>query len=154
MRRRAIFSLIAACAISACAHQTTPPVAAVEGMRWIEVEGDDPKVAFGVPDSDVMVVMMTCAPRSGQVAIAVTAAPDAKPRAVELRSGQAAQRLAAVTMPSELHDGLVETAAPASGPVLASFARTGELAIGVGASPMLLPAADRQMAGRFVEACR
>ena len=49
MRRRAAISLIAACAISACAHQTTPhAVAALEGLRWIEVEGDDPKLAYGL----------------------------------------------------------------------------------------------------------
>jgi hypothetical protein len=154
MRRRAISSFIAACALSACAHQTTPAVSGVEGMRWIEVEGDDPKLAFGLPNSDVLVLMMTCEARSGQVAIAVFGEAGGKTPTLQLKSGAASTRLAVNRAPSELHDAVVETAAPAATPVLASFARTGELAIGVGTSPTALPAAEPRMSGAFVERCR
>lgn len=154
MRRRAISSFIAACALSACAHQTPPAVSGVEGMRWIEVEGEDPKLAFGLPNSDVLVLMMTCQAKSGQVALAVFGDAGGKTRSLQMRSGAASTRLAVNKAPSDLHGGIVETAAPAATPVLASFARTGELAIGVGASPTALPAATPQMAGSFVERCR
>lgn len=155
MRRRALISFTAACALSACAHQTTPPVAsAADGMRWIEVEGEDPKLAFGLPDSDVVALMMTCAPKSGQVAIAVFGAAGGKASALNLRSGAASMRLAVQREPSELQDAVIETAAAANTPVMASFARTGELAVGVGAAPTTLPSAEAGTARRFVESCR
>ena len=154
MRRRAAISLIAACAISACAHQTSPAVSGVEGMRWIEVEGDDPKLAFGLPDSDVLVIMMTCAPKSGEVQIAVFGDTGGRRPVMQIRSGASSARLPVSTTPSELHDAVVEAETKAATPVLASFARTGELAVGVGASPMALPPADPAKAQRFVDRCR
>jgi hypothetical protein len=152
MRRRTTISLIAACAISACAHQNTPPAAAaLDGMRWIEVEGDDPKLAFGVPDSDVMVLMMTCAPRSGQVALAIFGGDG---REVRLRSGSASSRLSAREGGTALHENIIETALPAGAPVLASFARTGDLAVGTKGTTTSLPRAEPAQAQKFVSACR
>jgi hypothetical protein len=150
MRRRAVFSFIAACLLASCAHQTAPQVAAVDGMRWIEVEGDDPKLAFGMPDSDVLVLMMTCEARSGQVALAVFGGEGSE---LQLRSGRSQARLTALQGGTPLHENIVESALPAAAPVLASFARTGELAVGVGASPIALPAAEPAKAGRFVSRC-
>lgn len=151
MRRRAVVSFIAACLAASCAHQTSPQVSSVDGMRWIEVEGDDPKLAFGLPDSDVLLLMMTCEARSGQVALAVFGGEGSE---LMLKSGRARTRLTALQGGTELHGDIVQTALPAAAPVLASFAHTGELAVGVGAAPITLPAAEPAKASRFVARCR
>jgi hypothetical protein len=49
---------------------------------------------------------------------------------------------------------VIAATAPAAAPVLASFARSGELAVALRGSPIALPPAEGPKARRFVEACR
>jgi hypothetical protein len=158
MRRRAILSFAAACVLSACAHQQTPSAFGMRDMRWIDVPGDEPKLAFGVPDSDVVVLMMTCAPRSGQVEVAYFAGPDGGGRALELRSGKAVSRLTPDTelpgLESPTNDVVMMATAATVTPALARFAKTGELGVAAGRRATALPAASAGQARRFVESCR
>jgi hypothetical protein len=155
MRRRAILSFIAACALSACAHETSAPVAeGFRGMSWIEIEGDGPRLAFGVPDSDMVLVMMSCAPRSGAVTVNYFAAKDEPGRTLKLKSGPATASLRATATPSEMDELVIEATAPAATRVLASFARSGERAVALRGSRVALPPADRPKAKRFVDSCR
>src|SRR5215203_4695377 len=66
MRRRAILTLAASCLAVACASQGS---GALPGLAWslYESEGEGTKLAHGAPASDGVVLMLTCAPRSGQV---------------------------------------------------------------------------------------
>jgi hypothetical protein len=152
MRRRAIASFIAACALSACASQTAPPAGPAYGMAWFDVEGDGPKLAFGPPDSEA-VVMLTCAPHSGEVTVSFFADPKVRTRTLHLRSGDAALRLAVDASPTVFDDLAMEAKLPIQAPLLASFARTGQFAIGAGSATQL-PAADPRIVRRFVERCR
>ena len=157
MRRRALLSLITSLALPSCAHQSAPAVSSTDGMRWIEVQGEEPKLAFGAPDSDVLVLMMTCAPKSGAVSIAFFAGPSAPGGTLHLSSGKTHARLAArATAPDAegpTNDVVVEADSSATAPVLTSFARTGELSAGTSGSAMPLPTAEPRMASRFVERC-
>jgi hypothetical protein len=153
MRRRAIFSLIASCALTACAHQTTPE--AMPGTAWLlnATESEGAKLAFGVPYSDNVVLMMACEPRSGQVQV-LTTAPDGA-GSLTLRSGRRSSLYGSQVTPSQLGEGvIVEATARATDPVLANFARSGELSFSVGKRRTALPAADRAKSSRFVESCR
>jgi hypothetical protein len=156
MRRRAIFSLIASCTLAACAHQTAP--AAMGGMSWVATTpeaGGEAKLAFGAPGTDNVVLMMSCEPRSGRIAISTVEAAAAKAPIMTLTSRDRSSRHAAVATPNELGDGaLVEAQAPAGDPTLARFAETGELAVAVGGRRLALPGANRADARRFVTSCR
>jgi hypothetical protein len=153
MRRRALLSLIASCALSACAHQTVPE--AMPGMAWSlnQVEGEGLKLAFGAPNSDNVLLMLQCRPRSGEVVVWLTGA-DANGRApVLIRSGPTAARVAA-RQEAQPEGELIEARLAASDPILQSFARTGELAVEANGRRTALPAADPAQSRRFVESCR
>ena len=156
MRRRAVLSLIASCALAACAHQTAP--AALAGMSWVATAaeaGGEAKLAFGAPNSDNVVLMMSCQPGSGRIVLStIEPAAGAAPVMILTSRGRSS-RHRAVALPNELGDGaLVEAQAPAADPALARFAETGELAVAVNGRRIALPGANRADARRFVEACR
>ena len=153
MRRKALLGLIASCTLAACAHQTAPQ--ATTGMAWFldATESEGAKLAFGAPSSDNVLLMMTCKPRSGAVQVSLMGFEGGRAPSLQLASGGAVARLAAQSAPG-LHAPILEATARASDPVLASFARTGQLAVGAGARPTALPAADRAQSRRFVESCR
>ncbi|MET0272575.1 MAG: hypothetical protein ABW360_06260 [Phenylobacterium sp.] len=155
MRRRAVLSLIAACLLAACAHQTAPE--AMAGMDWSFTDaaagGGEAKLAFGAPNSDNVVVMLACQAKSGRIAVSTVEASPAA--AITLTSRGRTSRHAAQALPNELGDGtLVEAQAPAADPTLASFAETGQLAVAVGGRKLALPDADRADARKFVDGCR
>lgn len=153
MRRRAAISLIAACAISACAHQTSPGADVASGMAWFDVEGDEPKLAFGPPNSEA-VVMLTCAPKSGEVSITFMADPKVRRHVLDVRSGATRVSLPASATPLTEFDMLMlEARVPVTAPLVANFARTGQFAIGVG-SATALPQAQPNVATGFVTRCR
>jgi hypothetical protein len=155
MRRRAVLSLIAACSLAACAHQTAP--SAMAGMGWsftdAQAGGGEAKLAFGAPASDNVVLMLACQARSGRIAVSTVEAAPAP--SITLTSRGRSSRHEAAALPNELGDGtLVEAQAPAADPTLARFAETGELAVAVGGRRLALPNADRADARRFVDGCR
>ncbi|WP_334163848.1 hypothetical protein [Phenylobacterium sp.] len=152
MRRRAALSFIVACTLSACAHQQTP--AALPGMAWSlhEVEGEGAKLAFGQPQSDNVVLMLSCAPGSGEVLVSANAGPDARPE-LELASGSRSTRYRAEVAPSLGEGVLVEAIAPVRDPVLQRFADSGDLAVGVNGRRTPVPG-DKAKARQFLTSCR
>lgn len=147
MRRRAIISFAAACVLSACATQNAPNL--MGGMAWTfdENPSDGAKLAFGAPNSDNVVIMMTCEPRSGEVQVWLSG--DETHR-VELRSGRQVAQLS--PQPSGEGFSGMQAKARAADPVLANFSRTGQLSIALAGRTTPLPAAAEGR--RFVESCR
>ncbi len=155
MRRRSLFSLFAALAVTACAHPVTPVPAGPE-MAWslTHAEGEGAKLAYGEPQTDNVLLMLTCEPRSGEVRVSMTAPDGSAATALKLSSGGRSSRLAGESAPTGFGEGLlVEAGARADDPVLTRFARSGELAVAVGARRTELPA-DPDKSRRFVESCR
>jgi len=157
MGRHIAIGLGISCLLAACAQQPGGPAAT--GMAWSlhHAEGEGAKLAFGEPDSDNLLLLMTCQPRSGEVMVTVAAPTHEKPRAIELRSGDRSTRLDGQVVPA-LGEGaaLIEAQTPASNPTLASFARTGELTLGGKGKPAKLPvrADERQVVRTFLASCR
>jgi hypothetical protein len=154
MRRRAIIGLGLSCLAAACAHQGGPEA---PGMAWSlqHAEGEGAKLAFGQPSSDNVLLMMTCQPRSGQVLVSVTTGEVSD--AIELSSKEHVSRLSGQAVPA-MGEGsvLMEAEAGADDRTLASFARTGELAVVENGRRSALPvrAAERETVSRFFAECR
>jgi hypothetical protein len=155
MRRRTVLGLAASCLLAACAHQTPAPDPS--GMAWTlnETPSEGVKLAYGLPDSDMVLVMMTCRPSSGDVVLLQAVGPDA-PAAIALASGAAEARFAGEASPSMGDGAFVEAMARADDPALARFARTGDLALRDGGRTHALPAssADRDRIAAFFRSCR
>lgn len=151
MRHRVVLSLFAVCSLAACAHQTPD---AMPGMAWSlhHEESEGAKLAFGQPDSDNVLIMLTCRPRSGQVLLTAHAPADARPE-LELASRGSRARYPGEIGPSLGEGAVVEAKAPVTDPVLASFARSGDLAVTVAGRRTAVPA-DKAKARTFVETCR
>jgi hypothetical protein len=152
MRRRAIASFIVACALSACASQTTTQLVGAADASWAmsTVEGEGLKLTFGRPDSDNVDLMMVCQPRSGRVTISVPKLADGRAAMLELRSEGAVSRHPA-TAPTGGYE-IFEAEFSARDPALTRFGRSGEIAYAVPGRRARLPkSAD---AAAFVAGCR
>lgn len=156
MRRRTAFGLIGTLMVAACAHQVapSPEPALAWSLHSTELEGA--KLAYGQPQSDNVLLMMTCQPRTGAVRLSVAAPEAGAPDAVRLASRGRQDSFAGEAAPSGMGSGLiVEAEARADHPVLASFAATGDLAVVENGRRARLPAAgaDRQEIRSFFAAC-
>ncbi|HEY8616904.1 hypothetical protein [Phenylobacterium sp.] len=151
MRRRAALSFLAACTLSACAHEMTP--SAMPGMAWSlhQVEGEGAKLAYGQPYTDNVVLMMSCAPGSGTVLVSANAPAGARPE-LTLASGSRSARYRAEIGPSMGEGAVVEASAPASDAVLRRFADSGELAVAVNGRSTPVPG-DPAKARQFLATC-
>jgi hypothetical protein len=151
MRRRVIASLIAIASLSACAHQTPQ---AMPGMAWSlnNADGEGAKLAFGQANTDNVLVMLTCQPRSGQVMLSANAPNGAKPE-LQLASRGAQARYVGDVSPDMGEGAVVEAKTHANDPVMANFAKSGDLAVTVAGRRTTVPA-DRAKAQQFVESCR
>lgn len=156
MNRRAIIGLGISCLLASCAHQGQ---GSRPGMAWSlnHAEGEGAKLAYGQPQSDNVLIMMTCQPRSGQVLVSMTAPADAPTNAIHLASKGHNSRLAAETAPG-MGEGAayVEAKAPVTDPALASFAATGDLAVVANGRRAAMPVsgAERGAVNGFFAACR
>jgi hypothetical protein len=152
MRRRAILSLIASCSLAACAHQSPPT--AMPGMGWSlnHVEGEGAKLAFGQPQSDNVLLMMTCQPKSGQVLVSANAPTKVRP-VLELSSRGTKGRYMGAIGPALGEGTVIEAQARAADPVLQSFANTGDLAIMIDGQRTAVPG-DRAKVREFLTSCR
>ncbi len=152
MRRRTAFSLTAVLLVAACAHQPAPQ--AVAGMEWSlsQVDGEGLKFAYGQPHSDNVVLMMTCQPRSGAVLVSAIGSAKATP-AMTLASKGQSRTYPAQLAPAFGDGALIEVSLPASDPILARFADTGDLSLSVDDRRTLLPA-DSPQASRFIARCK
>ncbi|CAN1543806.1 hypothetical protein MCEMIH16_01872 [Caulobacteraceae bacterium] len=136
----------------------TSPVTPGFAWSYQNHEGEGPKLAYGAPASDNIVLMMTCEPGAQSVDISLLGGSPKD--GMTLTSGDARE-----TLRGELRGDLIASpgmgqmiqasAHPDSAP-LARFARTGDLSLVDRGRTVNLDASPMERAGvwRFFEACR
>lgn len=139
----AALGLLAFAAHSQAEQEEAPPAP----MGWHSYkEGSTAKLAYGVANSDVLAVMMTCAPGDPMVTIYGSAQPDT-PRLVKAGG------------PSELDPlsggDFVEAKAPLSDPVFRDLAGKGVLKVKgeAGKGQLRASQSERQLVGQFFGYC-
>jgi hypothetical protein len=101
-----------------------------QGMAWTSYHTPEEgaKLAYGAPNSDNVVLMLTCAPGSREVQLSTHAAGPGK--AIVLKSGRADTAIPAVAVETGMgHGAYLEATARSTDPALSAFARTGDLAL-------------------------
>jgi hypothetical protein len=136
--------------LGACAHERASQ--AGYGWNYLNNTGEGPKLAYGRPDSDDVVVMLACAPGASAVTLITTAAPGGE---IALTSGRSVTRLRAQAAPSAMSDGVLEARTSIDASALSAFRRTGDLDLLVADGRHSLDAApaDRQQVKAFFKAC-
>lgn len=153
MRLQTLLGLTSACLLAvACAHKDRVYMGGDLGWSLNSVEGEGLKLAYGAPATDNVLLMMTCQPRSGQVLVSVNTVAGADP-SLQVSSGGRTARYAAETGPNLGDGAVVEAMARITDPVLASFARTGDLTVAAGGQRNRLTA-GREQARLFMQGCR
>lgn len=127
--RRPTAALIAlglvATALAGCAHER----AASPDYRWTFLNDADeaPRLSYGRPSSDEVLLMLACAPGADSVRISATGLGD---REIILRSDEAQTRFPAQRAETPMSDeGLLEARGRMSASALAGFQLTGRLAV-------------------------
>jgi hypothetical protein len=111
--------------LAGCAHEKV----AVSDYRWAYLAdaGEAPRLAYGRPASDDVVLMLSCSPGADSVRIS---AVGLNGREIVLASDRTESRFPAAKAESELvESGLLEARGKMSAPALAGFQLTGELAV-------------------------
>jgi hypothetical protein len=108
--------------LGACAHDQ--PSQAGYGWNYLNNTGEGPKLAYGRPDSDDVVMMLACPPGASAVTLTTTAARDGE---ITLASGRSVTRLRAQAAPSAMGDGVLEARTTLDATALRAFRRTGDL---------------------------
>lgn len=150
-RTLAILSAMTGLLLGSCVSQPPPP-----GFAWSfqNNAGEGPKLAYGAPASDNVVLMMTCEPGAAQVDVTLLGG---SPRGgLVLASGDARQTLAGDLVASPGLGQMLQASTHRDSPALARFARTGDLSlvdrgrtVNLDATPL-----DRPGVTRFFAACR
>ncbi len=142
---------LTAAALAGCMHDK--PVQTT--YRWsymAPADAEAPRLAYGLPNSDDLVLMMSC--RSG-ADLDVTAV-GVSGREIALASDGAESRLPASRVEDELNEGgTLQARAPAGDAALAGFRKSGDLTLLVGGERHSLAAgsADRGQVREFFRAC-
>jgi hypothetical protein len=142
----AALGLIAAAAQSSANNSEAAP--AVEGMGWhLSHEGSMAKLAYGMPNSDQLALMMTCEPGRAQAMVYGEVQP-ASPRLVHASTGP--------TEIDPLGGGLLDEARISTrDPALRRLQRTGALAVDGEAGRFELTATreERRLIDAFFDWC-
>lgn len=149
--------------LSACAPTATslPAVSGaaplpVAGYDWFLNEDDDePRLSYGLAQSDDVPLSLMCAPGSGKIALALAADQIGK-RAITLESGGETETYPARAEAADMHDGdHLIASARASDPVFQRFSRLGWLAVLAGEERWMMAAqpGSETRAARFLEIC-
>ncbi len=111
--------------VAACAHHMDQSQASA--ATWnLHVAGSQAKLAYGMPNSDLVGLMMTC--ERGSQAVVVSGDVSAKRPMLVLASGGQKLELNGAAEPDPYTGGLwLEAEAPVGEPALKRFARTGDL---------------------------
>lgn len=135
MRRQGFWLLLAvgAVVLGACSTTAPPleikPAAAPAGMKWnaFTTPDNEKRLAYGLPDSDVVGVIFSCRRKTSAVGFHTTVLKGKPgPGTVRFRSGKAQGRYAAQLTASEIADGLDAAGQiPLADAVLAAFEKTG-----------------------------
>lgn len=129
---------------------------AIRGFAWSfqDQPGEGPKLAYGAPASDDILLMLTCEPGADRITVVL---PNGSPRTgVVLASGGAKARLAGDTVAGPGSGGMIEAPARPQTPPIARFARTGVLTLVDRGRRVRLDAAphERPAIARFFTACQ
>lgn len=153
MRLRNLLCLTVAGLLAAgCAHKDRVYMGGDLGWSLNSVDGEGLKLAYGQFETDSVLLMMTCQPRSGEVLVSVNTVASAKPL-LQVSSGGRTARYPAQIGPNLGDGAVVEAMATTADPVLASFARTGDLTVAAGGKRNML-AGGAAEARRFMDGCR
>jgi hypothetical protein len=121
----AALTLLAA-SLAGCAHEKV----AMDGYRWAYLAdgGEEaPRLAYGRPNSDDVILMMSCQPGRDLVNVSAIGLSGGE---VVLASGRAESRFAGAKVDDALNDGgVLETRGKASAPALEAFRKSGDLAL-------------------------
>ena len=140
-----------AASLAGCAHEK----AGLSGYRWsyLEPGAEAPRLAYGRPDSDDVVLMFSCRPGQDQVDVSAVGLTGGE---IVLASGRAESRFAAAKIADALNEGgLLEARGKASAPALEGFRKSGDLALLTRGERHSLAAdsADRGRVRAFFKAC-
>jgi len=154
-------------ALSACAPTNAPHAALtasgaasprpVAGYDWfLNDDPDEPRLSYGMAESDDVPLSLMCTKGSGKVALSLIA--DRTPaRAITVESGGAVETYPARVEEADMHDGayLVATA-PSADPVFQRFRSLGWLAVLQGDQRLTMAAqpGSEKRAARFLDLCR
>lgn len=111
--------------LAGCAHETV----AVNGYHWayLEAQQEAPRLAYGRPNSDDVVLMISCRPGQDQVNVSAVGLSGGE---IVLASGRSESRFAAAKIDNAMGDvGLLEAQGRTSAPALAGFRKSGDLAL-------------------------
>ena len=146
-----VIGVMTCVALGSCVHQA----ADVSGFAWSfqENPGEGPKLAYGAPASDNVVLMMTCERGAETVNVSMLGASPGGHLTLASGGDRQAFRGEAVPGPGAL--GMVEAVAPVGAEPLAKFAQTGKLSVIDRGRTAKLDASREDRAGveRFFEAC-
>jgi hypothetical protein len=147
----AFAALSLAVLLAGCAHEKV----ALDGYRWAYLaEGSEtPRLAYGRPNTDDVVLMISCRPRQDQVNVSAVGLSGGE---IVLASGRTESRFAAAKVDDALSQGgFLEGRGKASAPALDGFRKSGDLALltqgerhGLAAAP-----ADRGQVRAFFKVC-
>jgi len=136
--------------LGACAHDR--PSASGYAWSYMDSAEEGPKLAYGRPDSDDVVMMLTCAPRTSAVTLTTTGLAGGE---IALASGRSVTRLKAQAAPSDMNGAALQARTTVDASALRAFRRTGDLDLLVADERHGLdaaPAGQRQVKA-FFKAC-
>jgi hypothetical protein len=136
--------------LSGCAYDRSS--APGYGWNYMDSAEEGPKLAYGQPNSDDVVLMMACAPRASAVTLTATGLSGDE---IALASGHVVTRLKAGTAPSDMSDGVLQARTTLDASALRAFRRTGDLDLLVADERHSLDAApaDQRQVKAFFKAC-
>ena len=148
----AISGAVAALALGSCISQQAT---LTDGLAWSyqNNEGEGPKLTYGAPMSDNVVLMMTC----GAPGVATVSLLGGSPQGgLVLTSGGKPARFGGDLVATPGMGRMIETEASLTAQPLARFARTGDLTLVDRGRKVELDAkgAERRHVSRFFKACR
>lgn len=154
----AAVSAVGACAPTVAPLATSAGPLPVAGYDWfLNEDPDEPRLSYGLAQSDDVPLSLMCAPGSGKIGLSLAADRTPQRLAVTLESGGDTETFPARVEEAVIHDGvhLVATA-PASHPVFQRFYRLGWLAVWNGDQRSMMAAqpGSEGRAARFLERCR
>lgn len=148
----ALVGIVGAVALGSCVSQHAT---LNDGFAWSyqNHEGEGPKLAYGAPMSDNIVLMMTCDAGEGRARLSLLGgSPEA---GLVLASGRESTRFVGESVASPGPRRLLETTAPLDVPPLARFQRTGDLTLVHRSRSVRINArgSERADVKRFFKAC-
>lgn len=152
-RTLAIVGALAGLTVGSCMHQTPDTVAGL-GWTYQDDTGEGPKLAYGVPQSDTVVMMMTCQP--GDRVVNLSLLGGSPHERLTLASNGRKQAFASTPVETPGAGQMVEASAPLAAAPLAQFEETGRLTLVSRGrqAPIDAAPAERGQVERFFQACR